>query len=275
MTKVYADQIVPTKGKEVSFKNVNITGKLTASQLSAPVAVAFNDLSRFVISNGTDTAHDIDISSGKCRDTTDTYNLEVTSSGLTIALDSTGVNGLDTGSVAADTWYYIWLIRKDSDGSIDALFSLSATSPTMPSGYTYKRRIRGAVLTDVSANIIGFTQYGDNFIFNERITDLSDTTPVTSKTDINVSTPDSLTVIGLFNIVMRDSSESYINLYGLNQTDRAASTDNGDFSIDPSGQAAVDCQRIAENGVVSYKSSNGNMDAFKILTRGFIDNAEL
>lgn len=54
---------------------------------------------------------------------------------------ATGAGGLDTGSLATSaTWYYIWLIGK-SDGTIAALFSTSATAPTMPAGYSYKRRV--------------------------------------------------------------------------------------------------------------------------------------
>lgn len=56
-----------------------------------------------------------------------------------LAMTTTGAGGLDTGSVAASTWYSIWVI---SNGSTTALLaSLSATAPTMPSGYTYKARI--------------------------------------------------------------------------------------------------------------------------------------
>ena len=112
--------------------------------------------------NDTDTAHDIAIAVGSCIDSTFAFKLEL-SSVLTKQIDAAwsvgdDAGGLDTGAVANSTWYYIWLIKKDSDSSIDALFSTSATSPTMPAGYTYKRRIRGAVLTDGSANILGFEQ---------------------------------------------------------------------------------------------------------------------
>ena len=77
----------------------------------------------------------------------------------TINLSASGANGLDTGTVAAATWYYLWLIGK-TDGTIDGLASASSTAPTMPSGYTFKALI-GAVRTKTgSAVILGSIQYG-------------------------------------------------------------------------------------------------------------------
>jgi len=104
-----------------------------------------------------DTPHDITIAAGICKDSTFVYTLELTLA-LTKRIDaawSAGDNGgfLDTGSVAINTQYAVWLIRKDSDGTSDAIASTSFTSPSMPGGYTYKRLLRGFA-TDGSANIV-------------------------------------------------------------------------------------------------------------------------
>jgi len=50
-----------------------------------------------------------------------------------------GANGLDTGALTTSTWYNIWVIDNGTTGA--SLGSLSATAPTMPSGYSYKCRI--------------------------------------------------------------------------------------------------------------------------------------
>ncbi|NWD08045.1 phage tail protein [Pseudomonas gingeri] len=61
-----------------------------------------------------------------------------------------GVNGLDTGALAASTWYSLWVIWNGTATS--GLLSLSATSPTLPNGYTHKARV-GWIRTDaVAAN---------------------------------------------------------------------------------------------------------------------------
>lgn len=78
---------------------------------------------------------------------------------LTINSAASGVNGLDTGSLAANTWYSVWVIH---DGTNTAgLLSLSASAPTMPGGYTYKARV-GWIRTDSTGNKypLGFTQSG-------------------------------------------------------------------------------------------------------------------
>ncbi|WP_424630732.1 hypothetical protein [Bradyrhizobium sp. SYSU BS000235] len=113
--------------------------------------------------NASDANNDIDIGVGSARDTTNTYDL-VLASGITKRLDAawvagTNQGGLDTGSKANNTSYHIFLIRKTSDGSIDALFSTSPTNPVMPSGYAKKRRI-ASIKTDSSGNIYGYIQNG-------------------------------------------------------------------------------------------------------------------
>lgn len=78
----------------------------------------------------------------------------------TITTTNTGAGGLDTGALAVSTWYSIWRIGK-TDGTRAWLFSLSATAPTMPSGYTLKARI-GWFRTDSTGNKypLSFKQYG-------------------------------------------------------------------------------------------------------------------
>ena len=56
--------------------------------------------------------------------------------GLTVDLTGSGLLGLDTASRAIGTWYYLWAISNGTTTS--AIFSLSTTAPTMPSGYTFK-----------------------------------------------------------------------------------------------------------------------------------------
>ena len=68
----------------------------------------------------------------------------------TINTATLGAGGLDTGALAATTWYSVWRIGK-SDGTRSWLISLHATAPTMPVGYTLKARI-GWVRTDGTGN---------------------------------------------------------------------------------------------------------------------------
>jgi len=91
--------------------------------------------------------------------TTDGTNFQTTALSSTINMGTTGANALDSGSIAQATWYAIWAIAK-ADGTTAGLASTSFTSPTMPSGYTYKARI-GAVRTAAgTAQLLGTWQFG-------------------------------------------------------------------------------------------------------------------
>lgn len=99
-----------------------------------------------------------------------------------------GNGGLDTGTITASTWYHVHLIRKDSDGSLDALLSLSPTAPSMPTGYTARRRL-GAVRTNGSSQVTAFSQVGDKFTWDVPIVDVSVTNPGTAAVTRTVTVP--------------------------------------------------------------------------------------
>lgn len=75
-----------------------------------------------------------------------------------------GAGGLDTGSKSSSTWYYIFVITNATGSSSAGLLSLSATAPTLPSGYTLFRRV-GAVYCNSSGNLLTFTRYGDKVYY--------------------------------------------------------------------------------------------------------------
>ena len=57
---------------------------------------------------------------------------------------SNGVNGLDVGTISANTWYYIYIIYNEAMNTIASIVSLSDVAPTLPSGYGYFARIGSA-----------------------------------------------------------------------------------------------------------------------------------
>lgn len=91
------------------------------------------------------------------RDSTNMLTMQF-SDELTSTITTSGKGGLDTGSEAADTWYAVHVIG-DTNGinPPDTLLSLSATAPTMPSGYNVFRRI-GWVRNNSSSDLFEFIQ---------------------------------------------------------------------------------------------------------------------
>ena len=124
-------------------------------------------LGGLTMANAADTVNDISVGPGECRDDTNSADI-VLGSTLVKQLDvawaaGTAAGGRDTGAIADATWH-LFMIRNPSTGVVDALFSQSVSAPTMPSGFTQKRRI-GSFVRQVAAwgGLIPFTQLGDYF----------------------------------------------------------------------------------------------------------------
>jgi hypothetical protein len=160
------------------FKD-NVAGDISAQDLRDFVASVMGSRRGMIdglnTSNGTDTAHDIDIGVGiaTVTDGSGNYLLAEITSTITKQIDAawavgTAAGGLDGtesvgGTPDASTWYHLWLIMRSDTGVVDVAFSENATGgPTLPTNYDFYRRI-GAVLTDGSANIRQYIQAGDLF----------------------------------------------------------------------------------------------------------------
>lgn len=162
--------------------------------------------------NATDATNDIDIAPGEAASDDTTPVLMALASSLTKRLDATwavgdGDGGRDAGSIADGVWY-VWLIQRSDTGVIDALFSLSKTAPTMPSGYDRKRRI-GCIIR-ASAAIKAFKQTGDRFDLTPAIPDGVSVPISTTQQSLNVSLPPEM--IGLFRVRLSPAAGAGINL---------------------------------------------------------------
>jgi len=114
---------------------------------------------------------------------------------------------LDTGSEAANTWYSLWAIHNPTTVTTAGLLSTSATAPTMPSGYTKKRRV-GWIRNDASSNFLKCYWEGNWVWFDDRVQVLSGGTAATY-TDLDCSSA---------------ASPTSSQLYLYHQTSRTASS---------------------------------------------------
>ena len=140
-----------------------VPSDLTAAQvttmlgIASPFAIqgAFKNLA--LSANGTAATVAISADEIALENASNAYFIARTVS-LTLNLAGSGANGLDTGTSATSKWYSVWVIYNGS--TVASLASLSATAPTMPSGYTHKARI-GWVYTDSSSKYpLKFMQFG-------------------------------------------------------------------------------------------------------------------
>lgn len=189
----------------------------------AGIALSRGYIDGLLLSNNSDDAnHDIDISSGICRGDGDDSDLHI-ETGLTKQLDATweegtGLGGLDTGSIAASTWYHVWVIKRTDTGVVDVLFSTSPTDPVMPENYNCKRRV-GAILTDGSSNIIPFYQIGNKFMWSTEVTDINGVAGVTPAALKTLTVPTGVVVQALVRIALSSATVSdQFYLYSPNAT---------------------------------------------------------
>lgn len=117
----------------------------------------------------------ITISAGLTRDSTNT-------AGITLAAPITkvltapwaagdGNGGRDAGALANGQTWHVFAILDPDTNVVDALFSQSATAPTLPAGFTKFRRLGAVVLDAAATTIRRFRQSGDWFEYVTRSAD--------------------------------------------------------------------------------------------------------
>jgi hypothetical protein len=228
------------------------------------------------------SATTVGIATGAARneDTGTGFNM-ILASAITKSLSTwaagTGNGGLDTGSIAASSWYHVWLIRKDSDGSIDALLSLSATAPTMPSGYTARRRI-GAIKTDLSGQVIAFTQIGDRFIWAAASRDMSSAVASTSAQLVTLSVPTGISALADIEVLATAGVSVAIYVSSPYQNDEAPGTDESTtpgytaYAASSFNRSPLRGQFMTNtSGQIRTRNSVANSTTIGIFTYGWVD----
>lgn len=84
----------------------------------------------------------------------------------TCDISTSGAGGLDTGSPAAATWYYLWCIGGNRVPNF--VFSTSLTEPTLPTGYTFFALL-GAYRRS-SLGLYKIKQVNNTIVYGERLT---------------------------------------------------------------------------------------------------------
>ena len=107
------------------------------------------------LSLGADTDHDVTVAVGRCRDSSDandiTFSTTITKRIDAAHADGNNAGGLFSGTVAADTTYYMFVLGK-ADGTVDAGFDTDGSATNKPVAWVYHRQV-GTLETDASGNI--------------------------------------------------------------------------------------------------------------------------
>lgn len=142
------------------------------SQLDPIVNQPFLYMNGLVLSNDATTPNTkLDVAAGICRDSNNVIDMNLgnylslsgvgtANSATVINFSVNGANGLDSGSIAASTFYYIFVIGDSSEKNVTAaLASTSSSAPTLPFGYDSIRLI-GCCKTDGSSHILAYYASG-------------------------------------------------------------------------------------------------------------------
>jgi hypothetical protein len=235
------------------------------------------------LSNGATPATHIDIAPGKARDSTDAVNITLAAA-ITKRLDAvwalgSGGGGLDTGT-AANTTYHVWLIKRSDTGVVDALFSTSATAPTMPTNYTHKRRIGSCIR--LANTILAFTQVGDEFLLNTPVRDEANTSPGALAVSSAYTIPLGIVVGAMISFTVETSGNAaeYALVTSISQANATPSASLydvyvGDLSTGSATAVNTVWRTIRSNtaGQFRYRLAVGSASTTKVtvVTHGWID----
>jgi hypothetical protein len=86
----------------------------------------------------------------------------ISNAALTVNLTLSGRGGLDTGSEAASTWYYVYAVPATTAGQLAVVASVTPPGSGGPTGFSAWKYL-GAIRNDGSSNIYKFTQVGNSF----------------------------------------------------------------------------------------------------------------
>lgn len=242
------------------------------------------------VTNGTDTEHDIDISTGQIEDSTAALVLD-NKSAITKQIDVDWAEGSADGgfpsglTLAADTWYRVFIIGK-TNGATDAGFDTSSSAANLladATDYTYYRRV-GWVLTDSSSNILNWNNDGPKIYTFDAVID-EGITASTSPVATTVSVPPLQRGNFTYSVALSDTSASnscFGYVVNMDQTTTNPAIDNFDaysaLTITGASATSIFASDSVSKTVRTNASSQvrheetSKVGQAKLLTKGWIDD---
>lgn len=251
------------------------TNQLSKAILSS--AFNIND-GVWISNNASDPEHDIDIGVGNVIDSTRTSVISL-SSVLTKKIDEVWSEGNNQGglpsalTLTADTTYAVFVIWK-TDGTKDGGYDTSLTAANLlsdASSYTYYRR-RGYIITDASANIIGFYQNEDTFFVKDKLSLSSTITNSTSTQLLDLKAPSSNLDLVVRHVFLRSgfvgSGNSYAALFSEFEDDSVTITRSDYVTASDVQESANDQQQYFHATLYINSGPNNRVKIKSKVTNG-------
>src|SRR5215469_1977307 len=194
----------------------------------------------------------IDIAAGTVRSDDNTFDIVSSANTKSTAtfVAGSGNGGLDTGTVATNTWYYVYDILNTTGGAVDTLFTATFGGPTMPSGFTKKRYIGAFRTAPASTNILAFVQFSDEFKWAVPVVWVtSQTLPTANRTLSAVAVPTGLKVwANIRALAISAGGAGGMNLTSPDETDAAVAV--------PPAAASLNVESASDNAAEFWIRTN-------------------
>lgn len=246
------------------------------------------------IAHDADTDHDINMSPGSIMNSGRTL-YGVMSSAVCKQIDATWAAGDDAGGLASgvtlanNTWYHCLPLMK-ADGTCDdwgfdtsiSGTNLLADANVIAAGYTaigYRSGYGGvgSVLTNGSANIVAFSQEGNEFLWSAAAADYSATNPGTSAVLQTLSVPPSIKCHALNSVNLYDDTYAAVTYLLITSPDQADTTPAflaNDIRLS-TGISTIAIQKVTRTNTsrqIRFRLSSSTADhILRIFTNGWID----
>jgi hypothetical protein len=220
------------------------------------------------LSQGSSTT--LGIAAGVCRDDANSVDIALasamTKSTASWAVGS-GNGGLDTGTIAVNTWYYAYAIYRTDTNVSDILFTATYGSPTLPASYTKKRYI-GAFKTDGSSHVPLIIQKGNEFFYAAMINEINTTIGDVSAHSLSLTVPPSVGVRAKLSV--SSANQVYIAVTDLSTTDTAVGATFNTVNCGSLGGGGINDVWCNTSGQVRYRMSTASC-TLSVNTIGYLD----
>lgn len=251
-------------------------------------SLPFTYMQGFAVSNDATTPNTVlNIAAGQCRDSNDVMDICLgaanpnlagitTAAPLSLNAATTGVNALDTGTLAASTVYAVYIIADSRyiKATASILTLASNSSPLLPFGYDSYRQI-GYAITDSSSHFLAFYQVGNGgqrqFFYDTPQATAITAGAATSYTAVDLSAlvPNvANTPVVIFSALTPSAAGRGVFLQGAQSTGDQIVNLGQVTSVVLNSYNTVLAQIASSKPEVKYKVSNGS-DAVALKVAGF------
>lgn len=210
----------------------------------------------------------------QCRDSVDDADIKFSSS-KSVNLNTSGAGGLDVGVKASSTFYFLHAIRKSADDTVNGLFSLSPTAPTLTGGYD-QHRLSGFGAVNAAGNLIPFLQFPGEYRYNVAYgtvnnlpTSIVNDHMISGNGDKDASmlVPHAITTAGILRVGFNTGSNFIAYIEPKNDTSKRLTWSLA-LGVSGPGGTAEHVVPTDANGIYNYNSNTGNVDNY-IQVAGF------